>query len=192
MPWGREQTGYKGGDRGPAWANADEAKAAVEVLSRIRTTRGASPSLAVLSPYRQQVKLLSREVEQSLTGHLKHLAAFRPAVGNQEFCGTVDSFQGDQADLVIISMVRNNGHASPAKALGFLRDNRRMNVLLSRAKWRLVIIGSLRFYESVASVAASLTDSDIGFLKIFLEQLKSVEAAGDGAIVPWAKLGARR
>lgn len=191
MPWGREQTGYKGGDRGPAWSNPDEAKAVIEVLKSVRAVDGASPSLAVLSPYRQQVKLISHDVTQSLPGQLAHLTTFHPAVGDEEFCGTVDSFQGDQADLVIISMVRNNGHASPAKALGFLRDNRRMNVLLSRAKWRVIIVGSLRFYESVANTAASLTDSDVGFLRIFLEQLKSLEVAGECAIVPWANLGLR-
>jgi len=85
-------------------------------------------------------------------------------------------------------MVRNNHHATPARALGFLRDKRRMNVLLSRAKWRLIIVGSLAFYEHVVAVASKLPDQDIGFLSDFLEALESEKAAGHAAVVPWTTL----
>lgn len=188
MPWVRDQVGNKCGDRGPAWSNPEEAKAVLQTLAKLRSSTDAKPSLAVLSPYREQVKVLSRTLADAQGVFLAHLKDFSPAVGNGAFCGTVDSFQGDQADLVIVSMVRNNGHAAPAKALGFLRDNRRMNVLLSRAKWRLIIIGSLRFYNSVSETAHSLPDSEIGFLRTFLTELTAAKAAGDAAIVPWSKI----
>lgn len=73
-----------------------------------------------------------------------NLAGFQPAPNASGFTSTVDSFQGSEADLVVVSLVRNNDHVGRA-ALGILRDRRRMNVLLSRAKWQLVIVGSLQF-----------------------------------------------
>jgi superfamily I DNA and/or RNA helicase len=87
---------------------------------------------------------------------------------------------------VLVSLVRNNGHGIPAKALGFLRDDRRMNVLLSRAKWRMILVGSLRFYQSVLEISKRLPDADIGFLERFLTSLDEAKRAGDASIVPWS------
>lgn len=192
MPYCQEQHGYKGRDQGPAWSNPDESKAVVKALHYLIPDASRTPSLAILSPYREQVKWLTRDVDRGGASSRQNLNGFLPAVGDERYCGTVDSFQGDQADLVIVSMVRNNGHATPSKSLGFLRDDRRMNVLLSRAKWKLIIVGSLRFYESVSDLAGTLPDADIGFLQRFLRALASAKDAGDAAIVSWATLtGAR-
>ncbi len=184
-----EQHGYKGGDRPPAWSNADEVKAVLQVLKLLKADGGPNPpSLAVLSPYREQVNRLRHGIESRLAGELSNLSGFARAVGGEEFHGTVDSFQGDQADLVAVSLVRNNWHSIPAKALGFLRDDRRMNVLLSRAKWKLIVVGSLRFYESVVATSKSLPDADIGFLERFLRSLDEAKRAGDASIIPWSAL----
>ncbi|WP_128089423.1 AAA domain-containing protein [Bradyrhizobium viridifuturi] len=187
MPFVRAAKGYRGGEKAPPWSNPDEVKAALAVLTNLRAQDGSKPSLAVLSPYREQVRSL-RDAINAKTAGLAHLSSFKPAVGDGEFCGTVDSFQGDQADIVLISLVRNNGHGAPAKALGFLRDNRRMNVLLSRAKWRLVVIGSLEFYRNVVDVAEGLPESDIGFMKKFLGALDAAKNDGDAQIVSWSQL----
>lgn len=101
----------------------------------------------------------------------------------------MDSFQGGEADVVVVSLVRNNAHATPAKALGFLRDNRRMNVLLSRAKWKLVLVGSRSFYRNVVQTAQQLPDNDIGFIKKLLESIDESVTEGEAAIVPFSKLG---
>lgn len=58
---------------------------------------------------------------------LAHLDQFLPVRSNGAFVGTVDSFQGSEADLVILSLVRNNSRTGEG-ALGFLRDRRRLNV----------------------------------------------------------------
>ena len=68
-----------------------------------------------------------------------------------------------------------------------------MNVLLSRAKWRLIVIGSLAFYEHVVTIAKKLPDQDIGFLSDFLEALENERATGHATVVPWATLkGAKK
>jgi len=113
---------------------------------------------------------------------------FTPAVEANEFCGTVDSFQGGEADLVLISLVRNNAHSTPSKALGFLRDNRRMNVLLSRAKWRLILVGSLSFYRHVVTMSAKMPDQDVGFLAKFIDALNRAVEAKDACVLLIAQL----
>ena len=188
MPYSRATVGYRGGDRAPPWTNNDEVTAVLQVLRALRADAGARPSLAVLSPYNEQVKRLRQTIRSELTTSLPHLAEFEPALGEGEYCGTVDSFQGDQADVVMISLVRNNEKATIKSALGFLADSRRMNVLLSRAKWRMVVVGSLSFYRHVLNYSGMVSEADIGFLKKFLTSLEAAERAGDAAIVPWANL----
>jgi AAA domain len=188
LPYVRAQRGFRGGDRSPPWSNPDEVSATLEALALLRATPGEHPTIAVLSPYREQVKALRQGINGRMSGSLAYLTNFRPAVGDEDYCGTVDSFQGDQADLVLISMVRNNAHASPAKAFGFLRDDRRMNVLLSRAKWRMILVGSLEFYRNVVSFSTAIPDAELGFLKRFLAVLEEAKSAQDASIVPWTRL----
>ncbi|MCR5942648.1 hypothetical protein FG152_17750 [Ochrobactrum sp. XJ1] len=195
MPYAQEEgPGGRGGERAPPWSNPDEAAAVVQVLKHLLPQDAEKkPSLAVLSPYWQQVRRIERMIDQNRTGSLSNLSSFEPAVDAGAFCGTVDSFQGGEADVVVVSMVRNNHHTTPARALGFLRDNRRMNVILSRAKWRMVIVGSLSFYKHVVSAAQHLPDQDIGFLSDFLTALDAEKAAGQAAVVNWGTLkGAKK
>jgi superfamily I DNA and/or RNA helicase len=190
MPYGREEApGGRSHDRAPPWWNPDEVSAAVRALELLRSqAANPQPSLAVLSPYWQQVKRLSQAISRNIDDSLAHIGAFTPAIEANEYCGTVDSFQGGEADVVVVSLVRNNAHATPAKALGFLRDNRRMNVLLSRAKWKLVLIGSLSFYRNVMNTAQQLPDQDIGFIEKFLEALDEAVNAKEASIVPFSQL----
>lgn len=189
MPYSRaEGPGGRAGDRPPPWSNPQEANAVVETLRLLRARQSELPSLAVLSPYWQQVMTLKQRIERNIDGTLSHLKEFAAAIDLAEFCGTVDSFQGGEADVVVVSLVRNNAHSTPARALGFLRDNRRMNVLLSRAKWRLILVGSLQFYKDVVERSAKLPDQDVGFLGKFFESLNRGVSAKEASIVPWSQL----
>ncbi|MGH9884650.1 MAG: C-terminal helicase domain-containing protein, partial [bacterium] len=86
--------------------------------------------LAVLSPYRGQVRLLRERL-----GY------------DDSVVRTVDGFQGGQAEIVLVSLVRNNASDVPDKAIGFLRDPSRVNVMFSRARRLLVIVGNLAHFE---------------------------------------------
>jgi hypothetical protein len=192
MPDAREEKpGGRSGDRAPPWSNPDEAEAVIKILELLRAREmTVPPSLAVLSPYLQQINAIRQQISRRRDGTLAHLTEFAAAIDANEFCGTVDSFQGGEADVVVISLVRNNHHATPKRALGFLTDNRRMNVLLSRAKWRLILIGSLSFYRNIVRTSLAMPDQDIGFLSTFLDVLAQGVAAKDASIVPWAQLRA--
>lgn len=145
MPWSQKSSDRRVSERTPAYHNLAEEDAVVEILSALRPLAYVKkkPSLAVLTPYNEQVKRISRRVAMERSHRLAHLDGFDLP---KDYVHTIDSFQGDEADIVVVSLVRNNGR-SWRKGLGILGDARRMNVMLSRARWKLVIVGSLEFLQ---------------------------------------------
>ena len=103
---------------------------------------------AVISPYKAQVSWLRRNAKKrNVLRRLKGKIAIN----------TIDGFQGQERDVVFISLVRSNDDGK----IGFLSDLRRMNVAMTRARMKLVIIGS----------AATLTRHPF-YEKLFLSQKK--------------------
>ncbi len=86
--------------------------------------------IGVIAPYRAQINYLQDKVE-----HMPHLHELYQK--RELSVGTVDSFQGQERDIIYISMVRSNETGE----IGFLSDIRRMNVAMTRAKKKLVIVG---------------------------------------------------
>lgn len=82
----------------------------------------------IISPYKSQVQLLRRLIRQERD--LKPLLPFITV-------NTVDGFQGQERDVILISMVRGNDDGR----IGFLNDLRRMNVAITRARMKLIILG---------------------------------------------------
>lgn len=112
-----------------------------QILSELLevSEEGKIPSVAVIAPYREQVLKLQEEI-------------FSDTVFKQLFSiDTIDSFQGQERDVVIISLVRSNERGE----IGFLQDYRRMNVAMTRAKKCLIMIGDSatlandRYYQSL-------------------------------------------
>jgi RecA/RadA recombinase len=101
---------------GPSLRNPQEASL-VEQLVRLLQDRGVE-QIAVLSPYSAQVRLLQDRLPEI------------------EIC-SIDGYQGRECDVVILSLVRSNLERS----LGFLGDTRRMNVAMTRARRKLIVIG---------------------------------------------------
>ncbi|MBO9732088.1 MAG: AAA family ATPase [Chitinophaga sp.] len=104
------------------------------------------PTVAVISPYKQQIQLLKEQ--------LLHTPALQP-YADKISVNTIDSFQGQERDIVYISMTRSNTE----NKIGFLSDTRRMNVAMTRARKKLVVIGDsgtlsqLAFYAGFISYA---------------------------------------
>lgn len=83
--------------------------------------------VGVISPYRAQVQYLRQQ--------LKKREYFKPFKGLISI-NTVDGFQGQERDIIMISLVRANDEGQ----IGFLRDLRRMNVAITRARMKLIIL----------------------------------------------------
>jgi len=104
------------------------------------------PTIAIISPYRNQVHLL-----QELLSHSAILRRYTHKIT----VNTIDSFQGQERDIVYIGMTRSNAD----NKIGFLSDIRRMNVAMTRARKKLVVIGDsgtlsrLPFYANFISYA---------------------------------------
>ena len=84
--------------------------------------------VGVISPYRAQVQYLRRLLKKKdFFKPYRHLISVN----------TVDGFQGQERDVILISLVRANDEGQ----IGFLRDLRRMNVAITRARMKLIILG---------------------------------------------------
>ncbi len=85
--------------------------------------------VGIISPYRAQVQYLRRLLRSN--------AYFKP-LRSLITVNTVDGFQGQERDIIVISLVRDNDQGD----IGFLRDLRRMNVAITHARMKLIIMGN--------------------------------------------------
>ncbi len=91
---------------------------------------GQYPSIGILSPYREQVNYLDEMLRED--------ASLAPLVTSGALVvHTIDGFQGQERDIIYISLVRSNAKSE----IGFLSDYRRMNVAMTRARKLLVVVG---------------------------------------------------
>lgn len=140
----------------PLLSSQVEAEMVVRVLSQI-VPRGRC-DVQVLTPYNRQAGLLRKTIRRaSATGSLCLTDFGLPA--DEELGSTIDSFQGEEADIVIVSLVRNN-HAAPRGGVGILAERPRLNVMLSRARRKLVLVGSWDFFMKRATADALSNPAD--------------------------------
>ncbi|MCB9145905.1 MAG: AAA family ATPase [Anaerolineales bacterium] len=125
---------------GESRMNPLEAELVVKKVDEL-LTHGVSPEhIAIISPYSAQVKLLRQKLNHGIE------------------IDSVDGFQGREKEVVIVSLVRSN----PEGDVGFLADTRRMNVALTRAKRKLIVIGDSAtitvhpFYEKMVKYFESI------------------------------------
>lgn len=88
-----------------------------------------SIDVGIISPYRAQVQYLRQQIKKK-----EFFRPYRRLIS----VNTVDGFQGQERDVIIISLVRSNNNGN----IGFLSDLRRMNVAITRARMKLIIMGN--------------------------------------------------
>ncbi len=137
--------------------NAQEARLLIHVLrdyidmlspQKIESER---IDFGIITPYRGQARLIRRllKMQHYFRRLRRHITV-----------GTVDGFQGQERDVILISLVRDNAEGH----IGFLRDLRRMNVAMTRARMKLIIVGNAqtlnrhRFYRELADHFRQLGD----------------------------------
>ncbi|MBB1285829.1 AAA family ATPase [Flavisolibacter sp. BT320] len=126
--------GYEEVYEGTRISNPEEAQFLIkqvrDYVERLKAVynKESFPSIAVISPYRHQVEVLKELVLADVD-----LQEFASAFS----VNTIDSFQGQERDAVFISLTRSNVDST----IGFLSDIRRMNVAMTRARKKLVVVG---------------------------------------------------
>lgn len=106
----------------------------MKILKFLRTNRNATESsepeeplsVTILSPYSRQVKLL------------RSMLANDSTLSKNTEVHTIDGFQGREAEVIIFTTVRSNNNND----IGFLQDERRLNVALTRAQLARIIVGN--------------------------------------------------
>ena len=135
-------------NRSQSRMNQEEAKLLMKTLMDYVKMIGMERMLhdevdfGIISPYKAQVRLLRRYVRNN-----RMLKPLRKNIA----VNTVDGFQGQERDVIVMSLVRDNARGD----IGFLNDLRRMNVAITRARKKLIVLGNAdtlgqnRFYEKL-------------------------------------------
>jgi serine/threonine protein kinase/DNA polymerase III delta prime subunit len=155
-----------------------EVDALVKVLDQFEPVAETRCKLQILSPYNGQLAAIRTRLL-----HERHQGNLGPMFTDpfdlmipKRIGATVDEFQGSEADIVVASLVRNNALPA-AQSLGFLRQPNRPNVLLSRARQKLVIIGSWEFFKSRCTESTSEYDEHF-YVGRMMAAMEAAEATG--------------
>ena len=118
----------------PSYKRECEADRVVVETEEILKATNCDFEIGIISFYAEQVNCIQEKIEQKL---LKD----HPERGERIKIGSVDAFQGQEFDAVILSAVRSNDYQDYREAIGFLGSVQRQNVAFSRAKRLLIMIG---------------------------------------------------
>ena len=115
---------------GTSYLNRAEASAVERIVTTFLRSGVSADQIGVITPYEGQRSWVVNHMQRS--GPMGQMAYESVEVAS------VDSFQGREKDLIILSCVRSNEH----QGIGFLSDPRRLNVALTRAKYGLIVLGN--------------------------------------------------
>ncbi|XP_021745874.1 probable helicase DDB_G0274399 [Chenopodium quinoa] len=141
---GRES--HRGGS--VSYQNVHEAQFCLRMYEHLHKTAKSlglgKVTVGIITPYKLQLKCLQREFEDVLNSE----------EGRDLYINTVDAFQGQERDVIIMSCVRASNHG-----VGFVADIRRMNVALTRARRALWVMGNANALMQSDDWGALITDA---------------------------------
>jgi hypothetical protein len=123
---------------GYSYQNNAEVEAVIKLIDRIEAdlaNRNLQKKIGVITGYMAQKQLLRQRIPEGASPRWPHLTVE---------VNTVDAYQGREMDYIVYSVVRSNAE----RQIGFLRDERRLNVALSRARELLVVVGDRETAET--------------------------------------------
>ena len=163
--------------------NLREVQTVERILQVMQPATESPETSAVLTPYRRQVKELRSNLRQKpqwalLPEGYQHLDQDRIGVF------TVDSFQGRQASVIVASLVRNNTEREISSAFGFLTEQERMNVMMSRAEKLLVLVGAWDFFRAHLAGQSREAGQPFAELARLVDWLEQAFADGRALLIP--------
>lgn len=182
-------------DNSPKYTNPEEIRIIRAFVASLNPAHLKNQDLAVLSPYGAQVSELHRALapiraKGQLTFKQSIQSANSESPRSVGACAhTVDSFQGNEADLVVVSLVRNNSFTVGA-GLGFLKgDSARFNVMLSRAQKLLVLVGSWEFFQKqVSLVDLDNRTDELWSVRVAIDQIAKYFVEGSAVRIPASEI----
>src|SRR5208283_5258450 len=111
--------------RGTSTYNQANREVDIRLLSAFKSAGINDNQIGLISPYKEQQRVLTK------------------TIGKGSIVGTVDGYQGQERDIIILDMVRANPHHE----VGFTLQPNRLNVALSRAREKLIIVMNLETYK---------------------------------------------
>jgi len=161
-------------------SNPTEAELVVDLVEDLLAAGDvAAKDIAIISPYSKQVQLIRTELmDGSATRrrrhhhhHIQPNGATTTIQTDDIRVGTVNSFQGQETEIVIFSAVRSNRE----KELGFLRDPRRLNVAITRARRGLILLGDVCVLRTCRHWAALIASCEKRGCLVDVCNLRTVE-----------------
>lgn len=167
--------------------NELEARICRDILSSIAKNEPDMEfsQIGIISAYKDQVKRIKKEIRE-VTG---------PECAN-EMAATLDSFQGQERDLILYSFTKSSRKKASMNRIGFLNELRRLNVAMSRCRKMLIMIGDMTFLsgcmhqdtdENGNAVYARSEKEFSDFIRKMLTDAQN----GRGEVIPWAELAER-
>lgn len=167
--------------------NELEARICRELLNSIaeKENHAALEQIGIISAYKDQVKRIKKEIKE-ITG---------PERAN-EMAATLDSFQGQERDLILYSFTKSSGKKASMNRIGFLNELRRLNVAMSRCKKMLIMIGDMTFlsgcmHQNVDENGKEIyAQSEKEFSDFICKMMKDVQN-GRGEMISYEELKGR-
>lgn len=177
VPWVQKREWAEGESDG-LFESIPEALAVVDILDQLRPVPEKNCEVQILSPYNDQLSAIRRAVEKAHRGGRLSSMFIEPfdLRVDKRLGATVDEFQGSEADIVIVSLVRNNALV-PWRSVGFLKEPNRMNVLLSRARHKLILVGSWDFFESRCN-SQTAPEAEYAYIGKMMSEMVSARKSG--------------
>lgn len=120
------------GSSGTSFLNRTEATSVEKIVTNMLKSGVTPDQIGVVTPYEGQ--------RAFVVSHMQKSGPLQAQLYKEIEVASVDSFQGREKDFIIVSCVRSNVQ----QGIGFLRDPRRLNVALTRAKYGVIIIGNAK------------------------------------------------
>ncbi|GKT24544.1 Regulator of nonsense transcripts 1 homolog, partial [Aduncisulcus paluster] len=122
---------------GTSFVNRSEADTVLHLVAKLRSSGVSGEDIGVITPYSGQRQYI---IQRSCS-----LPSVPPEIFEGVEVASVDEFQGREKEVIVLSCVRSDGSSDSKKypIIGFLKDPRRLNVALTRARRGLIIVGNI-------------------------------------------------
>lgn len=194
-PWKNEYKSHKK----TGYSNGGELQAIIDLLKSVKIPSDRQPlkpyTVAILTPYNMQ-KYEINKANLSLPDGCQFGSSQDRSSSLKAY--SVDSFQGNEADIIVVSLVRNEiGRDSTASNIEFITQPDRLNVMLSRSVRLLVIVGCWDYLWNCVTEVSSARDAQgefndrNGLFKKTLETLKQFFKDGRALQIPVDEMSSR-